>query len=136
MLVTWGLAALITIWTSVVVISVFAPDNVSGTQHEHVPVAAILTWIWGLIASRAMIATLIRYRDRPDLGHELRLLAAAVMLVWIAGAVVGGFGPEMVTGTDPTRVPIAALLAPIAAMVMTTTACQLFSSITSTGDGK
>jgi hypothetical protein len=37
--------------------------------------------------------------------------------------------PELVTGTDPTHLPLAAIIAPIAAMVITSTACQIFSSL-------
>jgi hypothetical protein len=32
------------IWVAVVVISVFAPDLVSGSEQEHLPVAALTTW--------------------------------------------------------------------------------------------
>lgn len=50
-------------------------------------------------------------------------------MVWAVATAVAVFGPELVTGSDPTRVPICALLAPIAAMVLTTTASQLFSAL-------
>jgi hypothetical protein len=35
------------IWIAVVVISVFAPDMVSGSEREHLPIAAFTTWFWG-----------------------------------------------------------------------------------------
>lgn len=124
-----GLLGLGAIWTAVIVISAFAPDNVSGSQQEHVPLAAFLTWIWGLLASRSMITLLAGQRDHPERFADVRLLIAGIAGVWAVAAVVGVFGPEMVTGSDPTRTPIAAILAPIAAMVLTTTACQLFGQL-------
>ena len=33
------------IWTAVVLISVLAPDLVSGSEHEHLPIAAFATWL-------------------------------------------------------------------------------------------
>jgi hypothetical protein len=48
------------IWGAVIVISLFSPDNVSGSEQDHVPVAAILTWIWGLLASCNVVTTLIQ----------------------------------------------------------------------------
>ena len=123
-----GAAGLGAIWVAVAVISVFAPDSVSGTEQDHVPVAAIITWLWGLVASRTFLGVLFAHRGHPERVRDLRFLAGGVVLVWVGAAVVGGFGPEVVTGSDPTRIPVAAILAPIGAMVLTTTGCQLFSS--------
>lgn len=125
-----GVLAVAVVWLAVAAISVFAPDNVSGTEQDHVPLAAILTWIWGLVASRALITTLVAQRTHPERLADVRVLTAVVAIVWAVAGVVGALGPEIVTGSDPTRFPIAALLAPIAAMVLTTSACQLFSSLT------
>lgn len=52
-----------------------------------------------------------------------------IAAVWVIAAAVAVFGPETVTGADPTRVPMSGLMAPIAAMVLTTTACQLFGAL-------
>lgn len=129
-----GLLGLAAIWTSVIVISAFAPDNVSGSQQEHIPLAAFVTWVWGLFASRSMITLLVGQRAHPERFADVRVLVAGIAVVWAIAAAVGVFGPEMVTGSDPTRTPIAALLAPIAAMVLTTTGCQLFGTVTGDSD--
>lgn len=121
--------ALTVIWAAVIVISVFSPDLVSGTQQDHTPLAGILTWIWGLIASRTLITTLAAQRGHPDRAGDVAWLVAGVSAAWAAAAVIAVFVPEFVTGTDPTHLPIAAIIAPIAAMVITSTACQLFSSL-------
>lgn len=121
--------ALTVIWAAVIVISVFSPDLVSGTQQDHTPLAGILTWIWGLIATRALITTLAAQRGHPNRVGDVAWLTAGVSVAWVAAAVVAVSVPELVTGTDPTHLPLAALIAPIVAMVVTSTGCQLFSSL-------
>ena len=128
-----GIVAVIVIWVAVIAISLFSPDNVSGSEQDHVPIAAILTWIWGLLASRNVVTTLIQQGDRAHQKGGIGILAGTVAVVWIFAAALAVLGPQIVTGADPTRVPIAALIAPIAAMVLTTTACQLFSAFSKGG---
>ena len=81
----WTAGALVAIWVSVLVISILAPDLVSGAQQEHLPLAAFTTWLlgrWGdrgravdhgQAASRSRCtADLGRLRDRGrrDLGDR------------------------------------------------------------------
>ncbi|HEX2046183.1 MAG TPA: hypothetical protein VHF27_00360 [Acidimicrobiales bacterium] len=119
-----GGGALVGIWGGVVAMSLFAPDLVSGSEHEHLPIAALTTWIWGVVASRAVLTTLVRLSDaRSD---QLRgQLVGFIAGVWAVAALVAILAPEMVTGSDPTRLPIAALLAPMAATALTTGACEM-----------
>jgi hypothetical protein len=117
------------IWLAVAVISVFSPDLVTGSEQDHIPIAAMITWVWALVASRSLVITLLGERGRPDRLGTVWLLVGDVMGVWAVAAAVAVFGPEMVTGSDPTIVPICALLAPIAASVLTTTGCRLFNSL-------
>lgn len=124
----WTGAAIAVIWIAVTLISVFAPDLVSGTTQDHVPLAAILTWIWGVMASRSVATAVIRRRRSPGIGAAARLLAVAVSAIWAIATVVGVFGPEWVTGTDPTHFPISAVVAPIAALVLTQLVVQLMTA--------
>ena len=124
----WTGGAIAVIWTAVTLISVFAPDLVSGTMQDHVPLAAILTWIWGVMASRSVATAVIRRRRSPGVGAAARLLAIVVSAIWAIAAVVGVFGPEWVTGTDPTHFPISAVVAPIAALVLTQLVVQLITA--------
>lgn len=124
----WTGGAIAVIWTAVTLISVFAPDLVSGTMQDHVPLAAILTWIWGVMASRSVATAVIRRRRSPGVGAAARLLAIAVSSIWAIATVVGVFGPEWVTGTDPTHFPISAVVAPIAALVLTQLVVQLITA--------
>jgi hypothetical protein len=82
--------ALGSIWGSVALVSIFAPDFVSGSEQEHLAFPAMFTWISGAFATRS---------------------------------VAGEIAPRMETGSDPTRIPIAARLAPIAGAIATAWAC-------------
>lgn len=126
------MGALICIWTSVVAISLFAPDLVSGSQQEHLPVAAFGTWLWGAIATQRMFGAMWRIESED----VRRQLAGFVSVVWVAAALVAILAPEMVTGSDPTRLPIAALLAPVAAAVLTTGAVEMASAVRSPVRGR
>ncbi len=101
----WWIVAVAGVLISVAATSVFAPDLVTGAAQEHVPLAGMMVWFWGLIA----VAYLSFVRDeRAD-----ATLGLSVAVLWAAVAVIAIAAPEMVTGTDPTRVPIAAILAPV-----------------------
>jgi membrane associated rhomboid family serine protease len=108
-----------TIWTAVVVISALSPDMVSGSEQQHMPVAAFSTWIWGLVASFAVLSSWAALRRTPGRRHLHRPVAVGVATVWAVAAVVSVFAPVMVTGSDPTRLPLAAFVAPVAATVLT-----------------
>ncbi|HEX9991951.1 MAG TPA: hypothetical protein VGB14_03395 [Acidimicrobiales bacterium] len=116
-----GLTAVGAVWAAVAVISVFAPDLVSGSEHEHLPVAAVATWVWGLVATSAVARTV----GRAPSPAALRPLATAVGTVWLVAAAVAVAGPVLVTGSDPTRVPVAAMVAPVGAALVTRLVCDL-----------
>jgi hypothetical protein len=80
----------------VVLSSVLAPDLVSGSEQEHLPVAAVTTWLWGLVAT-----------------------AVATLTVWPVATILSLALPVVETGSDPTRLPIAAMVTPVAAAVLT-----------------
>jgi hypothetical protein len=107
------------VWVAVVAISVLAPDMVSGSEQQHMPVAAFGTWLWGIVATFAVLGSWAALRRSPHRRHLHRPLAVGVAGVWFVAAAVSIFGPVMETGSDPTRIPLAALLAPIAATVLT-----------------
>jgi hypothetical protein len=39
------------IWVAVLLISLLAPNLVSGSEQQHLPVAAFATWFWGGIGA-------------------------------------------------------------------------------------
>lgn len=112
------LATVVAIWVSVALISVLSPDMVHGSEHQRMPVAAFGAWFWGFGTSVATVVALARLRGdaarRPAV-----LLAGSTMTIWVAAAVVSILGPTQVTGSDPTTIPTAALIAPIVATLAT-----------------
>jgi hypothetical protein len=85
-------------------VAIFAPDLVTGSEHEQLPLAALTVWPW---AAAAVGYILLAATRRASRGFVI-----GVTGVWIVVAVVAIAAPALVTGTDPTRIPLAALIAP------------------------
>jgi hypothetical protein len=108
------------VWLAVVLTSVFAPDLVHGSEHQHLPFAAIVNWFWGALATAFLLVPLAVHR-RADKTHSGAwfVLAGATSAIWVAVIFVSIFAPDQVTGSDPTRIPIGAMVAPVMGMVAT-----------------
>ena len=109
------------IWAAVVLISVFSPDMVHGSEQEHLPIAALTTWLWGSVASAfILIAVVVGHARTADGRHTAWfLIALATIAIWGAVTLVSISTPRLVTGTDPTKIPIAAMISPVAGTVAT-----------------
>ena len=107
------------IWAAVAAISLLSPDMVSGSEQQHMPVAAFATWIWGAVATYGMTRYWVAARRDPERGQLHRQLSVAVAGLWLVAAAIAVLGPVMVTGSDPTRIPFCAMFAPIVATVLT-----------------
>jgi hypothetical protein len=101
----WWLLAVASVLVATALLSVFSPDMVTGSAQEHLPIVALTSWFWGLVA--------IAYLSFLKADGASMSLAASVAILWLGVALTSIFAPEMVTGTDPTRIPIAAFVAPI-----------------------
>ena len=115
----WTLATVATIWTAVVIISVFSPDMIHGSEQQRMPVAAFGTWLWGFGASVVVFVAMARLRGDPGHRPLWMVLFGATVVIWSAATLASVVGPTIVTGSDPTTIPMAALIAPITAMVAT-----------------
>lgn len=114
------------IWLAVAACSVFAPDMVTGSEHEHFPIAAMTCLFSGSVASGLVLTAVSRRgADAPAVWSAL---AIAVLGIWAAVTAASVFAPSMVTGTDPTTIPIAALAAPLAGSIATAFACVFAAS--------
>ncbi len=59
-------------------------------------------------------------RRTPGGGRSLWMgFAVAIASIWFIVALASIFAPSMVTGSDPTTIPIAAFASPIAGVVAT-----------------
>jgi len=133
--VTPGLAywlsglAVAAIWICVALASVLAPDMVTGSQHDHLAVAALGDWLWGAIATGSVaVATVQGLRAGLTGRAPWVMLALGVAAAWLAALLVSVLVPVMITGTDPTELPLAAMGAPVAAMVVTTQLARLLGA--------
>ena len=112
--------ALVGIWISVIFASIFSPDLVSGSQHEHLAISAWTDWIWGAIATGSVLTVaLVGFRARVTNRAPWNALGIGVAAVWAAAAVMSIVMPQWQTGTDPTLLPFGAWLSPIVAVVVT-----------------
>jgi hypothetical protein len=105
-------------WVAVAAIAVtsvatalLSPDMVSGSEHEHLPLAALAVWPWSAAAAAYVVMASRRGGSRQ--------LVLGTSALWVLVALVCIAAPVLVTGTDPTRIPLAALLAPPAGAIVT-----------------
>jgi hypothetical protein len=107
------------IWTAVVLISVFAPGLVLGSEQEHVPVAAFTTWLWGLVATGGFLWAMANLRGSASRKSIWICLAAATLTAGLVATILSLALPVVETGSDPMRIPIAAIVSPVAAAALT-----------------
>jgi hypothetical protein len=120
--------AIALVWLSVLIASVITPNMISGSNHEQLAVGPIFDWIWGSMATALLLlAASFARREHASVWWVVTLMLG---VIWIAAAPASGLSPTMVTATDPTTIPLAAMLAPIAAMVATA-----FLSVFAAGGG-
>jgi len=130
-LVAWAAAAAAVagIWVMIALAGALAPDFVSGSQHEHLKLVGGSAWIWGLVATAfVVLAVQVGIRLRAVTTTPWIALATGVVLVWAGVLFVTATGPVMVTGTDPTTLPYAAMGAPILGVFLTWFVCTLVKS--------
>jgi hypothetical protein len=115
----WSAAGIAGIWLAVLLISVLAPDMVTGSQHEHMPIAAAGSWLWGLVATIAFLWSMSRLRGSAWRRPVWIGLTTATLVLWLVAAVLSATLPVVETGSDPTRIPVGAIVPPVAATVLT-----------------
>jgi hypothetical protein len=107
------------IWVAVLLISLFAPDLVSGSEQEHLPVAAFTTWFWGVVATLVLLGAMGRLRGNAMWRPTWFGLSVVTLALWAVAMILAITLPVFETGTDPTQIPFAALFGPVAAAMLT-----------------
>jgi hypothetical protein len=92
---------------------------VSGSEQDHLPVAAFGTWIWGVVATGAFLWIMGRLRGSATRKPVWIGLSLTAVAVWLGAAILSITLPVVETGSDPTRLPIGAIVAPVAAAMLT-----------------
>ena len=118
----WTLIGVAAIWIGVVLISLLSPDLVSGSEQEHLPLAAFLSWIWGLIATIGLLWGMSKLRGSAERKNLWIGLVVAVAIIWGVAVVLSAVLPTWETGSDPTTLPVWAIVMPLAAALVTTLA--------------
>jgi hypothetical protein len=118
----WTTVGLVAIWIAVLLISLFSPDLVSGSEQEHLPVAAFTAWLWGLVATAGCVWGMGTLRGSAERQPIWIGLGIAIVAIWALAAALSIWLPVTETGSDPTRLPLGALIAPLGAAVLTAVA--------------
>lgn len=110
------------IWVATVLVTLLSPDLVTGSAHEHLPLAGMSAWVWAAVSSGYVV---LATGDGRDPSRPETLSGWLVAAVWLVVLAVCALAPALVTGTDPTTIPIAAVVAPVAGMAVTGWVCLL-----------
>lgn len=107
------------IWVAVVLISLLSPDLVSGSEQEHLKVAAFGTWFWGGVSTLVFLWAMGRLRGDALWRTTWIGLSIVVLGIWAVATILSISLPVVETGTDPTHLPVGAMVAPVAAAMLT-----------------
>ncbi len=114
--------AVASIWVAVAIAAVWAPDMITGSQHEHLAIAALADWFYAAIATGLV---LMAFGRRGQVASRSLWMGFTIAIgsIWLIVALASVFAPSMVTGTDPTTIPVASLVSPVAGIIATAFAC-------------
>lgn len=110
------------VWLATLAAALWSPDMITGSQHEHLPLAAILGWLWASVATGYCLMARASTRSGAEASDAVGFVVG-IAAVWVIMALASIFGPVLVTGTDPTQIPLVAIVAPLAAMSATGFIC-------------
>jgi hypothetical protein len=107
------------IWVAVLLLSLLAPDLVSGSQQDHLPIAAFTTWFLGRGRHPG-----VAVGDGSAAGPRGVAADLDRAVAGDAGHLGGGHDPGQHPAGDgdrdrPTQIPFAAIFAPPAAAMLT-----------------
>jgi hypothetical protein len=122
----WIWATIAVIWVAVLIMSMGSPNLEFGDKPEVIDVAIIMDWFWGLIGTVGVLRlTLFRRPTEAGWGQgdAWPWILGVVGALWLAAALVSINLPVLEVGDDIV-VPVAAIVAPIAAAMLTWYACE------------
>ncbi len=113
-------AAIVAIWIAVILTGFFAKDFISGSQQDHIHLAAIQNWFWGSIATAFILIPIVAgRRSHVEANASWYVLGGATAAIWLVVTLLSIYAPAYVTGSDPTTIPTATIMSPIIGMVAT-----------------
>src|SRR4029453_2770375 len=81
-LMLWTAIGIGGIWVAVLLLSLLAPDLVSGSEQQHLPVAAFATWFWGGVGTLVFLWAMSRLRGRAVWQPAWIGLTVATLGIW------------------------------------------------------
>lgn len=121
----WVWTTIVAIWVAVFVMSTGSPDLQFGNEPQIVAVAAIADWFWGLVATVGVLRlTIFRRPTEIGWGQDIAWpwVFGGVAALWAAATVVSLQLPAFEVGSFV--IPAAAIVAPIAAAMLTWYVCE------------
>ena len=122
----WIWATIAAIWIFVVIMSLGSPNLEFGNDPVVIDVGIIMDWFWGLVGTVGVLR-LTMFRRPSEIGwgqdNAWPLVFAVVAAMWLAAAVAAVNLPVFELGDDIV-IPVAAIVAPIAAAMLTWYACE------------
>ena len=123
----WVFATIALIWILVLILSFNSDPLVTGVDQNELPVAAFVDWLWGLLATVAVLrATVFRRPNEKGWGQDDAWMWITIVVggIWIAATIVALSVPVLETGDDPLQIPYGAIVAPVVAAVLTNYASE------------
>ncbi len=111
---------------AVLLTSLFSPDLVYGVDEDHVRVAAMVNWFWGLLGTVFVLRSTVFLRPNElGFGQDTAWgwIAPSVTGIWAAATIVALAAPTITVATD-IDIPIGAGVAPVLAATLTWYVCQ------------
>jgi hypothetical protein len=99
------------VWTTTLLMSMLAPDLVSGDGARHLPLTALTAWVWAGVATG-----FLRLNPGPRLPRET---TALVVGAWGVALFLSVTAPEVVVASGSTQIPVTACVTPALASVVT-----------------
>lgn len=122
----WIWATIVVIWITVLIMSMSSPNLEFGSDPVVVDVGIIMDWFWGLVGTVGVLRlTMFRRPTEVGWGQDTAWpwVFGVVSVIWLAGAIGATKLPVFELGED-IIIPVAAVVAPIAAAMLTWYACE------------
>ena len=122
----WIWLTIVAIWVAVLVMSLGSPSLQFGSEPEIIDIGKVVDWFWGLIGTVGVLRlTLFRRPNEVGWGQDTAWpwIVGVVGGLWLAAAIASVSLPVFELG-DSLVIPVAVLIAPMAAAMLTWYACE------------
>jgi len=122
----WIWLTIAAIWAAGVVMSLGSPSLEFGSEPEIVDIAKVVDWFWVMIGTVGVLRlTLFRRPSEVGWGQDTAWpwIVGVVGGIWLAAAIASVSLPVFELG-DNIVLPVAAIIAPVAAAMLTWYACE------------